>query len=126
MIMIAIGVAILRGVFVGSPDRHASNDRNAGCRTLNQKGRPVMDNRVKELIAIGASITANCQPCLEYHVAKARENGAEEAEIKAAIAVGKTVRKGAAGKMDQYVSKTFKDSTAAPDAAEKVDGCRLT
>ena len=25
-----------------------------------------MDDRIKELIAIGASITANCQPCLEY------------------------------------------------------------
>ncbi|NIM05141.1 MAG: carboxymuconolactone decarboxylase family protein, partial [Armatimonadetes bacterium] len=44
-----------------------------------------MDKRTKELIAIGASITANCQPCLEYHVTKARENGAEEEEIKEAI-----------------------------------------
>ncbi len=85
-----------------------------------------MNNRVKELIAIGASVTANCQPCLEYHVAKARENGAEEEEIKEAIAVGKTVRKGAAGKMDQYAAKIFKDTAAIPDAAEKVDGCQLT
>lgn len=85
-----------------------------------------MDDRVKELIAIGASITANCQPCLEYHVAKARENGAEEEEIKEAIAVGKIVRKGAAGKMDQYASKMFKDTTATRDAAENVDGCQLT
>ena len=78
------------------------------------------------MIAIGASVTANCQPCLEYHVAKARENGAEEEEIKDAIAVGKIVRKGAAGKMDQYASKMFKDTTATADAAEKVDGCQLT
>ncbi len=84
-----------------------------------------MDNRTKELIAIGASITANCQPCLEYHVGKARENGAEEDEINDAIAVGKTVRKGAAGKMDQYASKMFEDTAATPDAAEKTNGCRL-
>ncbi|MHC4402778.1 MAG: carboxymuconolactone decarboxylase family protein [Planctomycetota bacterium] len=85
-----------------------------------------METRVKELIAIGASITANCQPCLEYHVAKARENGAEAEEIKEAIAVGKIVRKGAAGKMDQHTSEMFKDTAAIPDAAEKVDGCQLT
>lgn len=85
-----------------------------------------MDNRMKELIAIGASITANCQPCLEYHVAKARENGAEEAEIKEAIAVAKIVRKGAAGKMDQYASKIFNDAPAEPAAAEKSGGCQLT
>ncbi len=85
-----------------------------------------MDNRIKELIAIGASVTANCQPCLEYHATKARENGAEEEEIKEAIAVGKTVRKGAAGKMDQYTTKIFKEAAATLDATEKVDGCQLT
>ncbi len=84
-----------------------------------------MDSRVKELIAIGASVTANCQPCLEYHVTKARENGAKEEEIEEAIAVGKIVRKGAAGKMDKYASKMFKQSAATQDAAEKVDGCQL-
>lgn len=85
-----------------------------------------MDMRVKELVAIGASITANCRPCLEYHVTRARENGAEEDEIKEAIAVGNIVRKGAAGKMDQYASKMFKDNAATPDAAEKAEGCQLT
>lgn len=85
-----------------------------------------MDNRIKELIAIGASITANCQPCLEYHVTKARENGAKEEEIKEAIAVGKIVRKGAAGKMDQHASTMFKDTATAPNAAEEDRGCQLT
>ena len=27
-----------------------------------------MDERTKELIAIGASVGAHCQPCLTYHV----------------------------------------------------------
>ena len=84
-----------------------------------------MDTRTKELIAIGASVTANCQPCLEYHVTKARENGAEEKEIKEAIAVGRTVRKGAAGKMDQYASEMLSDPAVATDAPEKADCCQL-
>ena len=84
-----------------------------------------MDMRTKELIAIGASVTANCQPCLEYHVTKARENGAEEKEIKEAIAVGRTVRKGAAGKMDQYASEMLNDAAATTDAPEKADCCQV-
>jgi len=83
-----------------------------------------MDMRTKELIAIGASITANCQPCLEYHVTKARENGAEEKEIREAIAVGRTVRKGAAGKMDQYASEMLNDAVVTSDASEKADCCQ--
>ncbi len=85
-----------------------------------------MDRRTKELIAVGASIAANCQPCLEYHVAQARENGADDRDIAAAVAVGKTVGKGAAGKMDQYVSTILKDVPAAGNDEPKARGCKLT
>ncbi len=32
-----------------------------------------MKEQIKELIAVGASIAGHCQPCLAYHVTKARE-----------------------------------------------------
>ena len=64
----------------------------------------MLDEKVKGLIAVGASITANCQSCLEVRAAKARELGANEAEILAAIEVGKQIRAGAAGKMDRFAS----------------------
>ncbi len=59
-----------------------------------------MDIITKELIAIGASITANCQPCLEYHVNKAKQNGADDKQIAVAVEVGKMVRRGAGSEMD--------------------------
>ncbi len=62
-----------------------------------------LDNRVTELIAIGASVTANCVSCLEHHVRKATEHGVEAEEIVDAIELGKMVRKGAAGTMDKLV-----------------------
>lgn len=68
----------------------------------------------KELIAVGASITANCRPCLQYHVAKARESGADDEEITMAIAVAKAVRKGASARMDDFAAGLG----AAPAAAE--------
>jgi AhpD family alkylhydroperoxidase len=68
----------------------------------------MIDDKVKELIAIGASITANCHPCIKYHVNKAREMTIDENEIQEAIEVGKMVRKGAAGEMDKVISAVVK------------------
>ena len=65
----------------------------------------MIDSRIKELIAIGASISANCHPCLKYHINKAREMEIDEEEIQQSIEVGKMVRKGAAGQMDELVSE---------------------
>ena len=49
----------------------------------------MLDEKTKELIAVGASITANCHPCIKYHVGKAREMEIAEDEIQQAIEVGK-------------------------------------
>ncbi len=32
----------------------------------------MFDTNIKELIAIGASVSANCQTCVKYHIGKAR------------------------------------------------------
>jgi AhpD family alkylhydroperoxidase len=71
-----------------------------------------LEVRIKELVAIGASVTANCQPCLRYHVDKAAEDGVDSLEIAEAIQIGKLVRKGAAHKMDQLIS-VLQDPKAA-------------
>jgi AhpD family alkylhydroperoxidase len=63
-----------------------------------------LDNHTKALIAVGASIAANCQACLQSTMAMAQESGAEEQEIAEAIEVGKRVRKGAASKMDAFAA----------------------
>ena len=62
-----------------------------------------MNNKTKELIAIGASVTANCIPCFKFHSAKAREEGADDEEIRDAVRVGRMVRKGAAKKWDEEI-----------------------
>ena len=65
----------------------------------------MLDGNIKELIAIGASVSANCHPCIKYHTAKAREMKIDEAEIQQAVEVGKMVRKGAAGQMDELLKE---------------------
>jgi AhpD family alkylhydroperoxidase len=68
----------------------------------------MIDDKVKELIAIGASVSANCHPCVKYHVDQARELAIDNDIIGQAIEVGKMVRKGAAGEMDKLISALVK------------------
>lgn len=83
----------------------------------------ILDKKTQELIAIGASISANCQPCLEYHTAKAGEYEANEQEIKDAIEVGTLVRRGAANKMDKFATTLKKIFDPEKIDNENVCGC---
>ena len=82
-----------------------------------------LDLRIQELIAVGASVTANCQPCLQYHSAKALENGAGADEVAEAIEVGKTVRKGASAKMDRFAAGLAGPACSAAAAGSGAGVC---
>ncbi len=75
----------------------------------------VLDNRTASLAAVAASITANCQPCLEINIVRAQKCGAETPEVAAAIEIGRKVRAGAASKMDAFAA-TLNREVAAPEA----------
>jgi len=47
-----------------------------------------LENKYKELIAIGISIIINCESCLEWHIKQALDSGATEKQIIEAIEVG--------------------------------------
>ena len=77
-----------------------------------------LNEKLRELVAVGASITANCQPCLKLHVEKALGAGAHPDEVAAAIAVGNCIRRGAAAKMEAFSSRVL--AAGAPPSAEVV------
>lgn len=66
-----------------------------------------MNASMKELIAIGASVSAHCQPCLEYHIGKATELGIDKEEIRQAIEIGHMVEKGAMSAMKKFSSEAI-------------------
>ncbi|MGD1155185.1 MAG: carboxymuconolactone decarboxylase family protein, partial [Terriglobia bacterium] len=57
-----------------------------------------LDLKTKELIAIGCSLLAKCEGCLEGHIKKALEVGATKQEISDAIVIAIGI--GAASVMD--------------------------
>ncbi len=77
-----------------------------------------IDEKTKELIAIGASIGAHCQPCLTYHVAKARELGIHADLISAAINEGYLVQQGAAAAMREFAKRAVEVASDAPCCAD--------
>ena len=71
-----------------------------------------MDTKQKELIAIGASVTATCVPCLKYHFEKAKAAGASDEEIAEAIQVGRAVRTGSAKSWDKDAAEVVPASVS--------------
>ncbi len=66
-----------------------------------------MDEKTRNLIAIGASVATNCQPCLTHHVDKADALGIDEAEIREALAIGSQVQKGGMNAMQRFIERSF-------------------
>ncbi len=81
-----------------------------------------MDERTKELIAIGASVGAHCQPCLAYHVGKARELGIDDESIRAAIETGHMVEKGAMSAMRKFSASILDSSAHVAACGSRMDG----
>jgi AhpD family alkylhydroperoxidase len=54
-----------------------------------------MDERMKELVAMGAAAAANCHPCMDHHLAKCDDLGIDREEVAAAVEVGLMVNRGA-------------------------------
>ena len=65
-------------------------------KTANSKTKvPVLEDRIENLIAIGAATAANCIPCFEHLYEKAINSGITLAEIKRASDIAGLVKKGA-------------------------------
>jgi AhpD family alkylhydroperoxidase len=51
-----------------------------------------LDARSTELVAIGAAIGANCEPCFKYHYNEARRLGVDSGTVAAAVHVAQAVK----------------------------------
>lgn len=82
------------------------------------------DAAINELTAIAASMSAHCQPCLDYHVQRAQELGVSVSDIETAIAIGMKVEQGAAAAMQQQVQTEIDaDAQAAACCGGAGSGC---
>ncbi|MCA1743206.1 MAG: arsenite efflux transporter metallochaperone ArsD [Desulfonatronovibrio sp.] len=81
----------------------------------------VITENIKELIAIGASIGAHCQPCLEHHIQTAIELGVTKDEINQAVDIGHMVERGAMSAMKRFSSEAVKELLAAVPQENQIE-----
>ena len=73
-----------------------------------------LEQRDKELAAIGASIGANCRPCIEHHLGAGRDAGLSQAELCDAVATGQAVRAEAVELLAARIDELLGRSVAVP------------
>ncbi len=61
-----------------------------------------MDDRMKELVAIGAAASANCRACLEHHLAECDRLGVLREHVSEAVKIGLMVSSGADDAIRKY------------------------
>ncbi len=66
-----------------------------------------MDIKMTELVFLGASVSAHCFPCFDYHLEQARELGICEADIQESIRAGFMVMNGAGDKMREKIEEAL-------------------
>ena len=66
-----------------------------------------MDERMKALVAVGASAAANCHACMNHHLARCDELGIDREEIAAAVKVGLRVNHGAENAIRRTAHEVF-------------------
>lgn len=76
-----------------------------------------LEQSEKELVAIGASIGANCRPCIEYHIAAARTTGLTDAELNVAVATAHAVRREAVALLAARIDELLGNGGAPPEPA---------
>lgn len=69
-----------------------------------------LDEKSKELVAIGAAIGGNCIPCLQWHYKKYVELGATKEEIQEAIEMAKMVKEVPIKKIYEYAETLISES----------------
>jgi len=82
-----------------------------------------LDEHHLRLIAVGASVAVNCQPCLKTNLARARQCGVDDDELVQAIWVGRKIRRGAQSCMDEFIAGIINPGEDSINSIHEDCGC---
>jgi AhpD family alkylhydroperoxidase len=83
---------ILNNGQVSSMGRYPERQELASWAELSQGSASLYSRAVNELVAMGAAIAANCEPCLKYHYREAQKLGVSKADMAQALHMGAKVK----------------------------------
>jgi AhpD family alkylhydroperoxidase len=86
----------------------SSEDATGACYSATSIETPVQSlytDAVAELVAIGAAIAANCDPCFKYHFQQARKLGISREDMMLAVKTAQSVKETPAKAMLQLAQR---------------------
>lgn len=86
----------------------------------------IFSAQVAELVAIGAAIGSNCEPCLKFHFAEARKLGVGAADLRRAVELAQKVKEAPARAMLELAQRLLDPAAAAAAANAKLAGIATT
>ena len=76
----------------------------------------IFSAQVAELVALGASIAANCEPCFKFHYAEAKKLGVSAADMRRAVDLAQKVKDAPARAMVDLAQRMLKPDLAATES----------
>ncbi len=81
-----------------------------------EKPQRVYTPAVGELVALGAAIASNCEPCFKYHYAQARKYGVSKEDMASAVTMAQKVKQAPARAMLDLANRYLGGSASAEEA----------
>jgi AhpD family alkylhydroperoxidase len=105
---------------------YPSRDELAAWAGLEAPTPSVFSDAVAELVAIGAAIASNCDPCFKYHYDRARKLGVSREDMWAAVKLAQNVKdtpaKAVLDLAERYLHQGDSPAAAAPAEAAATTG----
>ncbi len=87
----ALPLVVVDGEVVAS-GAYPSRVELAACLGLDAVGESLFTPAVAELVAIGAAIASNCEPCFKHHFSQARKMGVSKEDMFRAVELAQMVK----------------------------------
>ena len=109
---------------IKSSGAYPSRDELAAWAGLEAPTPSIFSDAVAELVAIGAAIASNCEPCFKHHYDKARKLGVSPDDMWAAVTLAQNVKDTPAKAMLDLAERYLRGGASpAKAAATKSGGC---
>ena len=80
-----------------------------------------MEEKIREIAAIAASMAGHCQPCLKYHLGRARQLGISRDDIREAIELAKIISENGDKRMMEFAELLIADGSEIQPGHETRD-----
>jgi len=101
---------------VMSSGLYPSRDELAAWAGLRPPTPSIFTDAVSELVAMGAAIASNCEPCFKFHYDKARKLGVSKEDMMCAVNVAQGVKDAPARAVSELAHRYLKGEAAEPTA----------